>query len=96
MGRARAWLRLALMQKKLADYVKVLIDHRDGMMLDFYELDALMMSEESVIIMGLLVGLNVIDCNLCLKVCTAAFSSEICILILKLCPRVRTWTVNRA
>jgi hypothetical protein len=71
MGRARAWLRLALMQKKLADYVKVLIDHRDGMMLDFYELDALMMSEESVIIMGLLVGLNVIDCNLCLKVCLA-------------------------
>ncbi|CAB3364852.1 Hypothetical predicted protein [Cloeon dipterum] len=67
MGRARAWLRLALMQKKLADYVKVLIDHRDGMMPDFYELEALMMSEESVVIMGLLVGLNVIDCNLCLK-----------------------------
>jgi RUN domain len=60
------------MQKKLADYVKVLIDHREGMMLDFYEPDALMMSEESVIIMGLLVGLNVIDCNLCLKVCTTA------------------------
>jgi len=69
MGRARAWLRLALMQKKLADYVKVLIDHREGMMLDFYEPEALMMSEESVVIMGLLVGLNVIDCNLCLKVC---------------------------
>lgn len=72
MGRARAWLRLALMQKKLADYVKMLIDFREGMMLDFYEPDALMMSEESVIIMGLLVGLNVIDCNLCLKVCTSA------------------------
>lgn len=68
LGRARAWLRLALMQKKLADYVKVLIDHREDLLLDFYEPDALMMSEEAIVIMGLLVGLNVIDCNLCVKV----------------------------
>ena len=34
---------------------------------DFYERDALMMSEEGIIVGGLLVGLNVIDCNLCVK-----------------------------
>lgn len=34
---------------------------------DFYEDDALILSEEAVVIGGLLVGLNVIDCNLCVK-----------------------------
>lgn len=29
LGRARAWLRLALMQKTLADYFKVLIEKKD-------------------------------------------------------------------
>ena len=68
MGRARAWLRLALMQKKLADYLKVLIDHRDDVLRDYFEPDALIMCDEAIVIMGLLVGLNVIDCNLCVKV----------------------------
>lgn len=67
-GRARAWLRLALMQKKLADYLKILIDHRDDVLCEFFEPDALLMSDEAIIIVGLLVGLNVIDCNLCVKV----------------------------
>lgn len=68
MGRARAWLRVALMQKKLADYMKVLIDNRDTVLAEYFEPDALMMSEEAIVIVGLLVGLNVIDCNLCIKV----------------------------
>lgn len=68
MGRARAWLRVALMQKKLADYLKVLVDHKDDVLVDYFEPDALMMSEEAIVIIGLLVGLNVIDCNLCVKV----------------------------
>lgn len=68
MGRARAWLRLALMQKKLADYLKVLIDHKDEALVEYFEPDALMLSDEAIIIIGLLVGLNVIDCNLCVKV----------------------------
>ncbi|CAG5075789.1 Similar to Rufy2: RUN and FYVE domain-containing protein 2 (Mus musculus) [Cotesia congregata] len=67
MGRARAWLRMALMQKKLADYLKILIDHRDDLLSEYFEPDALMMSEEAIVIMGLLVGLNVIDCNFCVK-----------------------------
>nr|XP_023029040.1 RUN and FYVE domain-containing protein 2-like isoform X2 [Leptinotarsa decemlineata] len=67
MGRARAWLRLALMQKKLADYLKVLIDHKDEALVEYFEPDALMLSDEAIIIIGLLVGLNVVDCNLCVK-----------------------------
>ncbi|XP_015115390.1 RUN and FYVE domain-containing protein 2 isoform X2 [Diachasma alloeum] len=67
MGRARAWLRMALMQKKLADYLKILIDHRDDLLSEYFEPDALMLSEEAIVIMGLLVGLNVIDCNFCVK-----------------------------
>ncbi|XP_018915391.1 protein RUFY3 isoform X3 [Bemisia tabaci] len=67
MGRARAWLRLALMQKKLGDYLKVLVDHKDDILSDYYEPDALLMSEEIIVIVGLLLGLNVIDCNLCVK-----------------------------
>ncbi len=61
-------MRLALMQKKLADYFKVLVDVREEILLEFYEPFALMMSEEATILAGLLVGLNVIDCNFCLKV----------------------------
>lgn len=68
MGRARAWLRMALMQKKLADYLKILIDHKDDILSEYFEPDALMMSEEAIVVMGLLVGLNVIDCNFCVKV----------------------------
>ncbi|XP_050437503.1 RUN and FYVE domain-containing protein 2 isoform X4 [Adelges cooleyi] len=67
MGRARAWLRVALMQKKLADYLKILVDNRDEELVDYFEPDALMMSDEAVVIVGLMVGLNVIDCNLCIK-----------------------------
>ncbi|XP_034634260.1 RUN and FYVE domain-containing protein 1 isoform X2 [Trachemys scripta elegans] len=66
IGRGRAWLYLALMQKKLADYLKVLLDHKP-LLSEFYEPDALMMEEEGAVIVGLLVGLNVLDANLCLK-----------------------------
>ncbi|XP_017091937.2 protein RUFY3 isoform X2 [Drosophila bipectinata] len=67
IGRARAWLRIALMQKKLSDYLQALIEHREDSLYEYYEPHALMMSDEIVVIMGILVGLNVIDCNLCVK-----------------------------
>uniref|UniRef100_A0A672Y8Q4 RUN and FYVE domain containing 2 n=1 Tax=Sphaeramia orbicularis TaxID=375764 RepID=A0A672Y8Q4_9TELE len=60
LGRARAWLRLALMQKRLYTNTH-LLKH------DFYENSALMLEEEGAVIVGLLVGLNVIDANLCVK-----------------------------
>ncbi|GCC16801.1 hypothetical protein chiPu_0017354 [Chiloscyllium punctatum] len=66
VGRGRAWLRLALMQKKLSDYMKALINRKD-LLSEFYETNALMMEEEGAVIAGLLVGLNVIDVNLCMK-----------------------------
>uniref|UniRef100_A0AAZ3NSY5 RUN domain-containing protein n=1 Tax=Oncorhynchus tshawytscha TaxID=74940 RepID=A0AAZ3NSY5_ONCTS len=64
--RGRAWLRLALMQKKLSDYMKTIINRKD-LLSEFYEANALMMEEEGAVIAGLLVGLNVIDANLCMK-----------------------------
>ncbi|XP_030026049.2 protein RUFY3 isoform X3 [Manduca sexta] len=67
MGRARAWLRLALMQKRLADYLRILLEHREDTLEEYFEPHALMLNEEAVIITGLLVGLNVVDCNLCVK-----------------------------
>jgi len=67
IGRARAWVRLALMQKKLSDYFRILIGNGD-LLREYYECDkALLRSEESVLIVGLLTSLNVVDCNLCLK-----------------------------
>ncbi|XP_024071648.2 protein RUFY3 isoform X2 [Terrapene carolina triunguis] len=65
-GRGRAWLRLALMQKKLSEYMKALINRKD-LLSEFYEPNALIMEEEGHIIAGLLVGLNVIDANFCMK-----------------------------
>ncbi|KAF4094143.1 hypothetical protein AMELA_G00009810 [Ameiurus melas] len=66
LGRARAWLHLALMQKKVADYMKVLISRKD-LLGEFYEPGALVMEEEGLVIVGMLVGLNIIDANLCVK-----------------------------
>ncbi|XP_064829300.1 RUN and FYVE domain-containing protein 1-like isoform X2 [Oncorhynchus masou masou] len=66
LGRARAWLHLALMQKKLSDYLKALLDHK-YLLVEFYDPGALMMEEEGTVIGGMLVGLNVIDANLCIK-----------------------------
>ncbi|XP_035524980.1 RUN and FYVE domain-containing protein 1 isoform X1 [Morone saxatilis] len=66
LGRARAWLHLALMQKKVADYMKTLLDRKD-LLSEFYDSGALMVEEEGAVMGGLLVGLNVIDANLCIK-----------------------------
>ncbi|CAL1613507.1 unnamed protein product [Knipowitschia caucasica] len=66
LGRARAWLHLALMQKKVADYMKVLLDHKE-LLSEFYDAGALMIEEEGSVMGGLLVGVNVIDANLCIK-----------------------------
>lgn len=66
IGRARAWLRLALMQKKLADYFRLLVAQHD-MLAEFYEPPSLIRSDEANLINALLVSLNVVDCNLCVK-----------------------------
>jgi hypothetical protein len=66
LGRVRAWLRLALMQKRLADYFKILVEQKQELK-DLYDTNALLLSDEISIITGLLVGLNVLDLNFCLK-----------------------------
>ncbi|XP_071830033.1 RUN and FYVE domain-containing protein 2-like isoform X2 [Apostichopus japonicus] len=66
LGRGRAWLRLALMQKKLSDYFRMMMDSKE-LLSEHYEPSALLREEEAHVIAGLLVGLNVIDCNLCVK-----------------------------
>ncbi len=66
-GRARAWLRLAVMQKRLGDYLSALIANTDALK-DFYETSALLRSEEdSAHVVGLVTSLNVVDCNICVK-----------------------------
>jgi hypothetical protein len=66
LGRVRAWLRLALMQKHLADYLKILVEQKQELN-DLYDNEAILLSDESSMICGLLVGLNVLDFNFCLK-----------------------------
>lgn len=61
-GRVRTWIRMAFMQKRLADYFQALIDRKE-LLIEFYEEDAFLMSEGAVAIGGLLIGLNVIECN---------------------------------
>ncbi len=70
-GRARAWLRLATMQKRLSDYLKSLVEQGDNFLSEYYEPNALLRSEEAALIVGLLLSLNVVDCNLCVKVRSA-------------------------
>ncbi|XP_076819097.1 protein RUFY3-like isoform X2 [Clavelina lepadiformis] len=66
LGRGRAWLRLAVMQKKLADYFKIFIENK-LILGEWYDEGALVMNDEGVVLAGHLVGLNCIDANLCMK-----------------------------
>ncbi|XP_065072280.1 RUN and FYVE domain-containing protein 2-like isoform X2 [Rhopilema esculentum] len=66
IGKGRAWLRLALMQKVLAEQVQTFIEDKNDLK-EWYEQYSMMLNEESIVISGLLVGLNVIDCNFDLK-----------------------------
>lgn len=66
LGRTRAWLRLAMMQKKLAEYFALMVEHRMELG-DFYEPGSLMMADELSVICGLLVGINFLDCIIVFK-----------------------------
>ncbi len=58
------------MQKKLSDYFRTLLELDQGRLLEeFYETQALLRSDESAaVVSGMLLSLNVVDCNLCVKV----------------------------
>jgi len=66
IGRMRAWLRLALMQKKLAEYFRILVSQKK-LLAEYYSPTALIRSDEANLITALLDSLNVVDCNLCVK-----------------------------
>eukprot|EP01135_Chromosphaera_perkinsii_P007578 Nk52_evm34s914 gene=Nk52_evmTU34s914 len=65
-GRCRAWLRLSFMQRTLSESFKILQSQKK-LLEDWYEDFAVMRCEEGVVVAGLLVGLDTIDCNVCLK-----------------------------
>lgn len=67
LGRARAWFRLTLMKKQLSDFFQLLLDHRDTILKEYYETNALMLSDDANILCGLLVGLNSFDYNIYIK-----------------------------
>lgn len=66
LGRCRAWIRMALMQKHLADYIAQLQDCNE-ILNQIYHEGALMRSDEYALVCGLLVGVNVVDFNFFLK-----------------------------
>ena len=47
------------MQKKLADYFRILVEQKDQLLAEYYEPRALLRSEEGVLIAGLLFSLNI-------------------------------------
>ena len=67
-GKARAWTRFALVEKKLADHMLILL--RAGSLLArFYSEEALFRDHEQFeMLLGLLLSLSVVDFDLCLKV----------------------------
>ncbi|VDL77670.1 unnamed protein product [Nippostrongylus brasiliensis] len=65
ISRLRAFLRLAMMQKKLFDFYTVIAN--STLLKNFYEEWALLRQEEIVQLTGALLGLSVVDCNLVLE-----------------------------
>lgn len=66
-GKVRAWMRLAMMQKKLPEYFNELLANKDVLLKNSYHDYAFMLNDEAHIFAGLLIGVNVIDCNFFVK-----------------------------
>ncbi|KAI5619320.1 RUN domain-containing protein 3A-like [Silurus asotus] len=62
----RAWIRMALMEKRLSEYVATALrDTRTTR--KFYDDGAIMLREEATVLTGMLIGLSAIDFSFCLK-----------------------------
>uniref|UniRef100_A0A8C3JN99 RUN domain containing 3A n=1 Tax=Calidris pygmaea TaxID=425635 RepID=A0A8C3JN99_9CHAR len=62
----RAWIRVALMEKRMSEYISTALrDTRTTRR--FYDDGAIMLREESTVLMGMLIGLSAIDFSFCLK-----------------------------
>lgn len=66
-GKIKAWMRLAMMQKKLPEYFNELLAQRDSILKDIYHSFAFMLNDEAQVFAGLIIGVNVIDCNFFVK-----------------------------
>lgn len=66
LGRVRAWLRILLMQKQLAETFSLLIQEKQ-LLGEMYDQEAIMLSDEASMIVGLLIGLNGLDFSIDLK-----------------------------
>lgn len=66
-GKIKAWMRLAMMQKKLPEYFNELLANRNVLLKDIYHDYAFMLNDEAQVFAGLIIGVNVIDCNFFVK-----------------------------
>lgn len=66
-GKIKAWMRLVMMQKKLPEYFNELLANKNVLLKDIYHHYAFMMNDEAQIFAGLIIGVNVIDCNFFVK-----------------------------
>ncbi|XP_077665551.1 RUN domain-containing protein 3B isoform X2 [Eretmochelys imbricata] len=64
-AKGRAWIRVALMEKHLSEYISAAL--RDFKTTRFYEDGAIVLGEEANMLAGMLLGLNAIDFSFCLK-----------------------------
>ncbi|XP_055085446.1 RUN domain-containing protein 3A isoform X1 [Periophthalmus magnuspinnatus] len=65
-AKGRAWIRVALMEKRLSEYIATALrDSRTTR--KFYGEGAIMLREESSVLTGMLIGLGAIDFSFCLK-----------------------------
>uniref|UniRef100_A0AAY4AKT0 RUN domain-containing protein 3A n=1 Tax=Denticeps clupeoides TaxID=299321 RepID=A0AAY4AKT0_9TELE len=66
LAKGRAWLRVALMEKRLSEYIATALrDSRTTRR--FYDEGAIMLREEATVLTGMLIGLGTIDFSFCLK-----------------------------
>ncbi|XP_048685698.1 RUN domain-containing protein 3A isoform X3 [Caretta caretta] len=65
-AKGRAWIRVALMEKRMSEYITTALrDTRTTRR--FYDDGAIMLREESTVLTGMLIGLSAIDFSFCLK-----------------------------
>uniref|UniRef100_A0A8K9XMZ3 RUN domain-containing protein 3A n=1 Tax=Oncorhynchus mykiss TaxID=8022 RepID=A0A8K9XMZ3_ONCMY len=65
-AKGRAWIRVALMEKRLSEYVATALrDTRTTRR--FYDDGAIILREEATVLTGMLIGLSAIDFSFCLK-----------------------------
>ncbi|XP_036739092.2 RUN domain-containing protein 3A isoform X4 [Manis pentadactyla] len=65
-AKGRAWIRVALMEKRMSEYITTALrDTRTTRR--FYDSGAILLREESTVLTGMLIGLSAIDFSFCLK-----------------------------